>query len=438
MAKRIVIGTGPDALRAAAALATADHEVTLLTSASNASGRALPSLPVGTGRLRVRAESKEMVEQILGPLVDFPAVERAIAFGGKVHRLPLSQAVVPTLFPVAAVPEAASTWVRARLRNATRQLIGSGSEERSYKDWVVRRMGAAAYETLYRSYAERRWGLPGHDLSVSVARLNHGQADLPASMVAGGEASALDRAERLIRERGGEIRTGVSVLGLRVDQGRVVGLSTSEGDLAVEGPLWVARTPAAVVGWLGAEATVGMRVDAATMSTRQLLQVSMQGDVGGLPSEVHVLDQSAPFFRVVRPAGTTDLAVFHALQAEGTGAPPHKLVADRFVASARLLGIGEVSADSIQVEAIAEHVPVWGMVCHARLRRLLLRFRQLGVVLVGRTGTFGELDPAEEIALSASYRDEESPDQREAHRVQVDPPVLLDDLGAHITRFIER
>ncbi len=438
MAKRIVIGIGPDALRAAAVLASGGHQVTLLTEASTPSGRALPSLPQGTGRLRVQAEARALAEQVLGPLADFPDVARAIAFGGKIHRLPLSPATVPTLFPAAKVPEAAKTWFQARFRNATRQLVGSGSEERSYKDWVVRRMGLAAYQSLYASYGERRWGLPGDELSVSVARQFHGQGDVSALMVAGGEASALEQAERLILSHGGEIRTGVSVSGLKVSGGKVVGLILSEGVLDVEGPLWVARTPAMVVRWLGDEADSTMRVDAGTLNTRQMLQVSMQGDVGSLPSEVHVLDAGAPFFRVVRPPGTKDLVVFHALHPADQGTPPNKLVSDRFVASARTLGIGELAAETIQVETLPEQVPVWGRVCHARLRRLLLRYRELGVVLVGRTGMFAPIDPAEEIAVATLYRDEENPDQREVHRAHTDPPVLLDDLSAHITRFVER
>ncbi len=438
MGKRIVIGIGPDALRAAAALATGGHEVTLLTEASTPSGRGLPTLPQGTGRLRVRPESRELVERVLGPLADFPQVDRAVALGGKLHTLPLSRAVVPTLFPATKLPEAARTWVSSRMRNATRQLVGSGTEERSYRDWVVRRMGAVAYDALYRSYGERRWGLPGDELSVTVARQFHAVADVPAMMVAGGEASAISQAERLVRESGGEIRLGARVTGLRSSQGKVVAVQTTDGELPVDGPLWVARTPAAVVRWLGEAADSGMRVDASTLNTRQSLQVSMQGDTSALPAEIHVLDQSAPFFRVVRPVGSQDLAVFHALLGEGQETPPPKLVSDRFIASARQIGIGDFAPESIQVEALPEQVPVWGRVTHSRLRRLLLRFRELGVVLVGRTGIFAPLDPAEELGVAGIYRDEESPDQREVHRAFTDPPILLEDLDAHITRFVER
>lgn len=439
MSNRYVIGIGPDALRAAAVLATGEQRVSLLTESASPSGRGLPALPVGTGRIRCGAEGRALVEQVLGPLTEYPVGGRGVAFGGKVHRLPLAQATVPTLFPAAELPGAARTWAAARLRNATRQLMGSGTEERSYRDWVVRRMGASAYANLYRSYAERRWGLPAEELSVAVARLFHGKPEEPGTLtVAAGEAAALQHAEGLLRGAAGEVRTGVTVEGLVVRGGRVAAVRTAEGEIPVEGPLWVARAPSVVVGWLGEALDSGPRVDGAALTSRQLVQVSFQGDVSGLPAEIHVLDEGAPFYRAVRPVGTQDLLVLHATLDAGAEAPPPRLVADRFVPSARQLGLGTLDPDTVQVEVLPEQQPVWGRVCHARLRRLLLRFRELGVVLVGRTGAFGYLDPGAEIGLAASYRDEQNPDQREAQRVLTDPPILLDDLEARITRFIER
>jgi len=439
MSNRYVIGIGPDALRAAAVLATGEHRVSLLTAGSSPSGRGLSSLPVGTGRIRCRPEARATVERVLGPLAPFPDGGRGVALGGSVHRLPLSQATVPTLFPAAALPGAARTWAAARMRNATRQLMGSGTEERSYRDWVVRRMGVSAYAALYRSYAERRWGLPAEELSVAVARLFHGLPDEAEPwMVAAGERGATEQAESVIRRAGGEIQTGVAVQGLVVSGGRVAAVRTAEGEIPVEGPLWIARAPSVVVGWLGDALESGPRVDGAALRSRQLVQVSFQGDVSRLPAEIHVLDEGAPFYRAVRPAGTQDLIVLHATLDAGVEAPPPRLVADRFVPSARQLGLGSLDPDSVQVEVLPEQQPVWGRVCHAHLRRLLLRFRELGVVLVGRSGVFGYLDPGAEIELAAQYRDEESPDQREAQRALTDPPILLDDLEARITRFVER
>lgn len=439
MSQRIVIGIGPDALRAAAALASGGSRVLLLQGAATPAGRGQPSLPVGTGRLRVHPEARGGVEQVLGPLAPFPDSGRAVALNGEVRGLPLMPWQVPALFPATSLPQAARSWLQARTRNATRQLVGSGSEERSYQDWVVRRMGRPAYERLYRSYGERRWGLPGDELSVSIARVFHGQADVAdPQMVAQGEAAALEHAERALRERGGEIRTGVEVQGLVVSQGRVVAVRTSEGEVPVDGPLWIARAPGTVIRWLGDAADSGLRVDGAALRSRQALQVAMQGELSSLPAEVHVLDEGAPFYRAVRPVGTSGLVVLHASLDAGQEPPPVKLVADRFASSARQIGIGDLDPATAVLEALPEARPVWGRVCHSRLRRVLLRYREIGIVAVGRTGVFGYLDPAEEVALATRYRDEDSPDQREIQRAMIDPPVLQDDLSAHITRFVER
>ena len=437
--QRIVIGRGPDALRAAAVLATAGHAVTVLQGAATASGRSRATLPEGTGRLRVHPEGRALVEQVLGPLAAAPAPSRGVALRGAVRTLPLQPYDVPAMLPGGAVAPAATAWLRARTRNALRQLTGSGTEERSYRDWVVRRMGAPAYEGLYRSYAERRWGLPGDELSVSVARVFHGPGEASdASMVAGGEGAAIEHATRLIEGAGGEIHAGVHVTGLRLSEGKVAAVLGSMGEIEVNGPLWVARPPSVVVRWLGDQVDSGAAVDGERLVCRGALQVSMRGDTSGMPTELHVLDDGAPFYRVVRPAGTDGLAVFHASWTDGTEPPTPKLVADRFVTAARELGVGAFDADSVEVELLPEHHPVWSRVCHARIRRTLLRYRDWGIVAVGRRGAFAYLDAAEEIALAGQYRDEASPDQRETHRATVDPPILQDDLSSHITRFVER
>ena len=69
---------------------------------------------------------------------------------------------------------------------------------------------------------------------------------------------------------------------------------------------------------------------------------------------------------------------------------------------------------------------------------MINRYQELGIVAVGRTGTFSTIDPAEEIALAARYQGQDAPDQREALRVLVDPPVRMDDVRSSLRRFIER
>ena len=81
-----------------------------------------------------------------------------------------------------------------------------------------------------------------------------------------------------------------------------------------------------------------------------------------------------------------------------------------------------------RVERLVEWVPVWSRICHARLRRLILAWQGLGIVAVGRAGTFTPMDPGTEVGLVHRYANERVPDQREALRALLEPPVRTDDL----------
>ena len=63
---RVVIGRGPDGLRAAAARATAGGPVLLLQLAATPTGRTSPELPEGTGRMDVPAAARARVEAVVG------------------------------------------------------------------------------------------------------------------------------------------------------------------------------------------------------------------------------------------------------------------------------------------------------------------------------------------------------------------------------------
>ncbi|MDP6935540.1 MAG: hypothetical protein QGG40_21655, partial [Myxococcota bacterium] len=257
-------------------------------------------------------------------------------------------------------------------------------------------------------------------------------------VIGGGPALGHSHAESVVRDAGGEIVTGVDVQRLVVEDGRVVAVETQEGTHDVEGALWVAETPGRVVSWLGDQAPSGIRVDGSKLKSNTVLQVALQGSVDGLPEEVHVLDEAAPFYRVVRPYGVPGIAVFHATLSETMEVPPVELSAARFCASAPALGLGSFEAAGARQEVFESWQPIWLRTSHTRVRRILLYFDQLGILSVGRRGTFAFLDPGEEIGISVQYRDSEETCQRETHRMLRDPPVLMDDLGARITRLVER
>ena len=435
---RVVIGAGPDALRAAATLAASGHAVTLLQGKGTANGLAHPRYPNGTGWMRVPSEERGSVEAVLGPTVDSPDPLRAVMRRGHRFSLPLQRWQVPRLLERHARIPAAREWLRARSQNTTADLTGSGQEERSYHDWVTRRMGEPAYHHLYRDYAIRRWGWEPKDLSASLARVHHGIPDPgPFQVAGGGYDEVLVTAERVIHDAGGEIVTGVTVEQLRVKDGRVCGVQTADGAVALSGPVWVAADGTTLCDWLGEHASMSMRVDAGYLPMKDAAIVALRGEVDGLPDELHVLDERAPFWRVVAPYGVEKTALFHITLKDEDPRSDADLI-DEVLRGAATVGLSRFTGAEARVERLTGWQPVWRMNSHARLRRMLRALRPLGVVWVGRAGAFADVDPGTEIRLAAAYAADDDPDQAEVHRILLDPPVRTEDLGARITRLVER
>ena len=379
---RIVVGAGPDALDAAAELAATGAAVTLVLE---------PGAP--------RAEPIE------------PVATRGVALDGRVAALPMRKRDLVRLLGEGA-PGLLADYARARLARRRRQLEGIGIEERTYEDWVRRRMGAVAHDLLYAAYATRRFGAPTHELSVSVARLHHGARPEP---------TPADPADA----RGVEVRFG-SVRRLVVEAGRVRRIDLDDGSIDCDG-VWIARSPATVAGWLGEALDPGLRVDTQRLVADTAMRVVLAGEVP--LDEVHVLDRDAPFFRVRR---TGEGAAFHV---RAHGPVDETTIVDTVAAAAGKLG--SFSSEGARVEVVTDAEPRWLAGTHARLRRVLAAWSALGIAGVGRSGTMSLVDRATRIAFARALARSEA-DQRELHRQLLDPPVRSDDLDASLLRFVER
>ncbi|MCB9779128.1 MAG: hypothetical protein H6742_11240 [Alphaproteobacteria bacterium] len=438
---RVVIGAGPDALRVAAVLATRGHAVRLLQQGPGASGLRWPELPQDNGRLRTSPDARDTVERVLGPLVEAPDPGLGILKDGQVHRLPLRRRELPGLLPAEQLVGAARAFLRRRSKNATEDLVaGGGQEERTYRDWVVRRMGEPTYRSLYQDHARRRFGRSPDTLSVAAARLHHAVPDPGPHQVVGGRYHvALQEAAARITDAGGSIDSGVRIAGLDVVDGRVHAVRLQKGaPVPVEGSLWVARPPSVVVGWLPDDVAAPLRVDAGLLTTCDLQVVCLKGEVDGLPETLHVLDEGAPFWAVVSPYGIKEYALFLTTVPRDAPARPADELAAEIAAAAERLGVGRFETDGVRVERVADHQPSWPQGAHGRLHRLVRGFDALGIVGVGRTGTLGFIDPAGEIAHALSLTGDAPLSPREAMRVHVDPPARLDDLGARAQDFLTR
>lgn len=440
MGERVVIGIGPDALRAAAVLSTAGHAVTLLQGGPGASGLAHPDLPQNSGRMRARDEVRTVAEQVFGPLVEAPGIGRGIQLAGRTWHLPLRRRDAPFLGPASWRLPLARGLIQARKELTSSELSGTGKEERSYRDWVVRRMGEPAWRLLLRPWATRRFGVPAEQLGAALARHHHAIPDEGPHQVAGGRSRiSLEAAEQAILASGGRIRSGVQVQAIELKGNSVAAVRLAGGErVTVHGPLWVARGPATVLSWLPGELREPLERDAEGLVSADLLVLCLKGEVDGLPEELHVLDEDAPFWGVVSPYGIKEYALFLSTLRSDEPTPDMDLLARESAEAARRLGIGSFSDQEPRLERLVEFQPAWTMGAHARFHRLVNLFDDHGIVPVGRTGAFSPLDPGAEVELALALRDEDKPDLRGALRRIADPPARLDDLRVSLRPFIQR
>jgi hypothetical protein len=431
---RVVIGAGTDGLRAAAALAATGEQVCLVQSTDTPHGLQFPDLPEGTGRLHISSDARAFVETVIGPVVEAPDLVRAIAVREQVHRLPLDLMAVPQLFDTASLQGVGLHFVRRRARNGLIPLTGGGQEERSYRQWVERRMGGPAYHHMYSDYASRRWGADGDNLSSSVARVHHNPSEYSTAgqVSGGGPRAALDHAVSVIESHGGTIMCGANVKGLKVVDGTVVAVRVGRKNIVVDGPVWIARPPSVVASWLGDVLHSGLHVDARLLQTMDAVQVSMPIAEASSFDEIHLLGSDSPAWRLTQSYGGEFEAVYHCTVPSGTPAPDPSVLA----AVGSSLGLKGLEPAAAKVERLSEWNPLWAPLTHTRLRRLFLAFGELGVVSVGRRGTFSPICAGREIELAGRYAHSERPDQREALRSMLEPPVRSDDLNASFRDFI--
>lgn len=437
----VVVGSGPDALRTAAALAHIGHQVHLVQQSDTPSGLRHPDLPVGTGLIQVAPEHRQIAEAVLGPLVEGPDPERSVVANQCIERLPLGLGGMRRAMPRSVLWGVGKNWLRARGRNAMAEVVGGGMEERSHKDWVVRRMGEPAWHHLYRSYAERRWGLPSEQLSVSLARMYHGGVDDSAvQVVGGGYDQALEQAEKCLLAAGGTVSCGHPVTRVECKDGRV--RSVHLGDESIidfDGHLWVCAAPKEVSGWLGEQLPVGIQNHAKRCVQLSATRVALTGETRDMPMELHILDDRASFWRVTSPYGIENVAVFHLTHPVGSNEEPDDAVlAQRIADEAAAIGIRGFDAQDARVDRLPAWQPQWGPVAHSWIRTVLKQWSEMGIMAVGRGGAMAALDPGQEIGLVIHLANAGLEGQQEIHRVHTHPPVAPLDLEARLSRFVVR
>ncbi len=320
-----------------------------------------------------------------------PPPRVGLVLHGEVHALPLSALAAARALGKAGGGRPLRALGRAKAWNALADIVGGGQEERSYPDWVVRRLGQPLLELVYGPYAFTRWGVPASGLGAAVAQRHHGGSAASGDPLL--RPPAGDAVAGRLRAGGARVER-VQVRALRVEGGAVRGVQLAGGEVPVSGRLWVVADPATVGRWLGGADPVEAHLPSASLQAADGWRVFTPG--GALP---HGLDElhcpGGPAWRVQAVEG----GLLWDLTAPLGAAPadPRAAVADQ----ARALGL-EPPGSGARVCLLPQHQPVWSPGCHARLRRVALARAALGVVGVGRAGLFAPLDPPAVAAHAAA------------------------------------
>ena len=246
----IVAGAGPAGLAAARDLSAAGVDVLVFEQAARVGGLARTEsyrgyrFDIGGHRFLTRVpEIQRQWEETLGDeFLEVPRLSR-IFYRGRFFDYPVNLANVVRNLGAWESARIAASYLAARMRRS--------SGERTFEQWVTRRFGRRLYETFFKTYTEKVWGMPcseigadwaaqrirGLTLRTAVAGAIHRRSRV-ASLAREfhyprlGPGQMWERYASLIAAAGGTVRVGTAVTRLHHDGRRVdrveVGDSHSE------------------------------------------------------------------------------------------------------------------------------------------------------------------------------------------------------------------
>jgi hypothetical protein len=437
MSRVVILGGTPAALRAAAFLAGRGAAVRYLgVDATGPSPRSEAPFESGAFAVGRAPDDVPRLETVFGTLSPF-VPRRALLFEGRTWDLPLSPATLARMLGARGAARLAAGVVQARARRRLGNVFDMGLEERSYVDWLERRLGPVLVQRVFGPYARKRYGADPADLTAWLAWATHAGAGPVRYVTPAGTAAAREHAARdRILDAGGEILEGVAIEGVEVEKGRITGVCTDVGREHVDRLLLVDEAPRASTPWLPDDvAGEAWRFDAGRLDTAHEVRVTFAAALNDLPFELHVVDAHLPFWRVTRPSllpeGHCDERV--AVDLTLSGVDPLWCGTDGALAEAvrgALSGLVDVELSGAVVARVRDGVPIHRLTSQPSLVRRLDVCDALGWVGVGARGAFRHLDPALELALLAGVLDTAPPDgravwQREVHRNLFERPVRL-------------
>jgi protoporphyrinogen oxidase len=245
----IVIGAGPAGLTAAYQLAAAGRQPIVLESDRLVGGLARTQryagflFDMGGHRFFTKSEEvKALWQEVLGEeLLLRPRLSR-IYYKQRYFAYPLDLVDVVRGLGVVESLRILVSYCSSRLR--------PHAPETSFRHWVSNRFGARLFETFFRSYTEKVWGISTDELDAEwavqrIKNLSLGSAVMGALIKPGtrivslieqfhyprlGPGMMWETMRRRVEEMGGEVHLGAEVVEIQREGGRVTGVTVSGPD----------------------------------------------------------------------------------------------------------------------------------------------------------------------------------------------------------------